>query len=249
MYISGRLKVDASIYEVYNKSDKDIELFVLQIKQPLTNPIVLVSAYRPPQGNQTLCIDSIREVLQALADGNRLVLLGDLNMDYQNANLKGIKDLKQLEKEFSLRQQITLATRVTATTSSLIDHIYTNLNQEFINNAGVADQMISDHYATFVILKKPKLQYEKTTFTCRVLKNLKLSELEEQIEIADWSEFDSCNDVTKCWAHMYAIYIQVVDLLCPEKTYTNVRKRSEWVTADLFALMKRRDKLFKTAKE
>lgn len=92
-----------------------------------------------------------------------------------------------------------------ATTSSLIDHIYTNLSQEFINNVGVVDQMISDHYMTFTILKKPKIIYQKTTFTWRGIKNLKMEDLEEQLAMADWSEFDSCTDVTKCWIYMYDI--------------------------------------------
>ena len=47
-----------------------------------------------------------------------------------------------------LRQLVTQPTRVTDSSSTLIDHLYSN-NEENLSNVHVAELGISDHYAIF----------------------------------------------------------------------------------------------------
>lgn len=57
------------------------------------------------------------------------------------------------------------------------------------------------------------------------------------MENIDWSEFYESYNPDVCWESVY-------DKLCPEKTYINVRKKSEWLTAELFELMRERERKF-----
>lgn len=45
VYVEGKLKVDAAIYDSLNISDADIELFALSISQKCTKPITVLSIY------------------------------------------------------------------------------------------------------------------------------------------------------------------------------------------------------------
>lgn len=64
------------------------------------------------------------------------------------------------------------------------------------------------------------------------------------MENIDWSEFYESYNPDVCWEFMYSNLVSVYDKLCPEKTYINVRKKSEWLTAELFELMRERERKF-----
>lgn len=123
LYIHKNLKVDAQMYEQCNKSDNTIEVFVLNVQQKYTKPIVIISVYRPPQGNQTDFVNALREVLKTVMGGNKVIMMGDFNIDYNMKNCKAVRNLKQLENEFNFQQQITEPTRVSINSATLIDHM------------------------------------------------------------------------------------------------------------------------------
>lgn len=156
--INGKHKVDAHKYEDLNKSNKNIEALVLEIQQKCTKPKILIITYRPPQGKPSEYIDELRDTLTGLNTGLELFLLGDLNINYSEKNLKAVKEMKVLEKEFNLKQQISYPTRVTTTTETLLDHIYTNSNN--IVQKGLIESHLSDHYPVYLIVKKKPVTYE-----------------------------------------------------------------------------------------
>lgn len=69
LYVHKNIKVDAQVYEHMNRSDGTIELFAVTIQQKCTKPIVILSVYRPPQGNQTDCVNALREVSKLVQGG------------------------------------------------------------------------------------------------------------------------------------------------------------------------------------
>lgn len=54
-----------------------------------------------------------------------MFIVGAVNINYLEKT-KSIKELKNIEKEFGLKQYMECPTRVTRKSESLIDHIYTN---------------------------------------------------------------------------------------------------------------------------
>lgn len=103
---------------------------------------------------------------------------------------------------------------------------------------------------TYITIKKQKVNLGTTSFPCRSIKNLVESELDELLQSLDWSEFYNSTDSNECWKIMYLNFLEVLDTLCQEKTYKDVKKTNEWVTSQLFEVMLRRDHLvlFKEAK-
>lgn len=61
IYVNRKIKVDTQLNENLNVSDKDLELFVAQIKQPCTKPIILVTIYRPPKATRVNVLIRLEE--------------------------------------------------------------------------------------------------------------------------------------------------------------------------------------------
>ena len=56
-----------------------------------------------------------------------ITILGDLNMDYRKRSAAYYKQLKDMEKAHGLRQLISKCTRITKSTNTLLDLIFTNI--------------------------------------------------------------------------------------------------------------------------
>lgn len=245
VYVHKKLAVDAQKYSPLNISNKTMEIFVLELKQKNTKPFVLLSVYRPPQGKTTDFFDQIRTVLNDIPVGIEYIIMGDFNINYLEESVPK-RELKNLEEEFSLSQRIDKPTRYTKRSKTLIDQICTSCSN--VSGSGVLDCHLSDHLPTYVTLKKPRQKHEYTSFTCRALKGLDEDLLEENLALIDWREFYSYTEPDECWDFMLNTMIKILDEMCPERTFLNVKKKSEWINSSLFELMKDREDKFKEAR-
>ena len=90
--------------------------------------------------------------MKAIDNENKeMYILGDLNCDVMKADKDSNTPTKKIKSLYEL-YQLDKRTRVTMTTSSLIDHIVTN-TPEKIFDAGVIHTGISDHSLVFAIRK------------------------------------------------------------------------------------------------
>lgn len=55
-YVYRNLLVNAKVYSEFNLSDQHIEMAVIQVSQKCTKPFTVIQVYRPPQGNQSICL-------------------------------------------------------------------------------------------------------------------------------------------------------------------------------------------------
>lgn len=132
-------------------------------------------------------------------------------------------ELKLMAEELNLKQLVNKPTRLTKSSNTIIDHIYSNLNN--VVGTGVIELNISDHFPTYVIIKKQKVKHKKTFFTCRVMKNYSDQKLGEELERIDWSDFYALETPADCWELMYRKLLVVLNKLCPEKCFNNVKRK------------------------
>ena len=107
-------------------------------------------------------------------DSREIYILGDININLLCHGQKipmGIMKYREFYALQGLTQIIENATRVTETSSSLLDHILTNSKEEKISQSGIIDIRVSDHQLIFCTRKtlKPKTG-EKTFIKIRYLK-------------------------------------------------------------------------------
>ena len=75
---------------------------------------------------------------------DKFVLKENQSLDFRNLNCPLMSKYKELCQTFSLKEIIQEPTRITSTTSSLLDHILTNAGWK-ISQKGVIDVGLSDH--------------------------------------------------------------------------------------------------------
>ena len=133
----------------------ELECVCIEIMKPHSEPFLVTTVYRPPNAPSEF-FDNLEKLIKAIDDENKeMYILGDLNYDMLktdndlNAPTKKIKSLYEL---YQVSQLIDQATRITMTTTSLIDHIVTN-TPEKISDSGVIHTCISDHSLVFAIRK------------------------------------------------------------------------------------------------
>lgn len=147
----------------------DIETLFIKIDKSLTNlnkPVIVGCCYRPPQGNPENFNIKICEILENLnVTDNYIYLHGDFNFNLFNINSSpSVNIFYNNLQSYCLYPLIDKPTRVTATSSTLIDNIFTNnISCEHRSNIVLTD--ISDHFPLMISVKNShKPAHEKAEF-------------------------------------------------------------------------------------
>ena len=121
------------------------EILWIEVKNNKQKPFLLCYCYKPPSAAY---IDWITELDSAIEKANteqkEIILLGDFNF-----NLLSITNVTKhwldTTNSLNLKQLVQTPTRVTNSTRTLIDHAFTNV-QENITQVSVPVYALSDHY-------------------------------------------------------------------------------------------------------
>ena len=101
----------------------NLETIWFEIALPNSKLFLLCMAYRPPNVTSNW-IDLLEEELSAAqSSGLEIILMGDINTDFQSCSNNKWLQLIQL---FDFTQLVTDFTRITTSTATIIDHIYTS---------------------------------------------------------------------------------------------------------------------------
>ena len=149
---------------------------------------------------------------------------------------------------FSFKQLVEEPTRVTLTTSSIIDHVATTCARNIVE-AGVHKVTLSDHYMVYCI-RKFNGAVEKGH---KMIKTRKMKNFDKEAFLADvsgicweqmFSETDDINALVNYWSSLFSL---ITDKHAPITEMRVSEKYCPWIDKDLKALMQTRDKLKKAA--
>lgn len=136
------------------KQSKEGELEITAIEGETTSPfqnIIILALYRPPQGNVKNFLLRLEQIMSALLKRHTKILLcGDFNINL-NSNTSSAHQFLNLLNSFNLKPQISSATRVAKTSSTLIDNIFTNITDKI--EAYNIHLSLSDHYGQLLKIK------------------------------------------------------------------------------------------------
>ncbi len=113
---------------------------------PSTKPITVGVCYRPPDDNTFL--EKCDRSLSTLDVTKETIILGDMNICYNNKNSGLTKQYKQILALNNHKQIITTPTRVTDNTANILHHVVCNKDDK-ISHSGVIETGISDHFITY----------------------------------------------------------------------------------------------------
>ena len=156
---------DSLFQYTYRRKDLEssaIECIWVELKYTKFPPMLLGFIYRNPASSYSWIQHFDHMMDNIISKNQNILLLGDLNFDL----LKPQTTWEPTIAQFGLTQRVQKATRVTATSSTLLDHIYTN-NTSLVTNVRVPEVGISDHFPTICtwLYNPPKVKTRGHTTT------------------------------------------------------------------------------------
>ena len=164
------------------------ESLVLEVKSGIER-VIVINVYRPPNGDLKKFLTHLKsQMINCLAKSNKIIFVGDYNVDISKENRKADEYLQVIESN-GLMQLIKEPTRISPTTKTTIDHIIISPLPYY--NFGRIRTDISDHLATYILIKpkankrdlnKSELQYkDKISYTHK-----KMTQLRDTLRQVNW---------------------------------------------------------------
>ncbi len=127
-----------------------LEAVCVEIHKPNSQPFIVASIYRSPSASSQYfsMIESFIDKLDS--EGKEIIMVGDLNCNMLDSLNSASKKLNDFLNVYQLSQLIVKPTRVTQTTSSLLDVCISSLPEKIIYS-DVFPIGISDHNLIFVM--------------------------------------------------------------------------------------------------
>lgn len=175
--------------------------------------------------------------------------LGDFNIDILKSDWFISEQLLSIASSFDLRQIIDEPTRVTNTSVTLIDLIFTNF--EGIKDVGVIDAHISDHSWIFCeVILLGSIRGEQRIISYRPLKNIDLDSFQRDLQSLHWDgifDMESIDNMVEYFTnnllYLYDLHAPVRSLkLNPRRAY------SPWITPNIKFMQRLRDSALKRYK-
>src|SRR6266404_5372524 len=165
--------------------------------------IIIGLIYRKPNANLYDFLSCLDQTLNGLKlDKNKLILLGDFNIDLNCTNNNVINYLSLLNS-FNLNQLIKIPTRFTKCSSTLIDHMFTNIDDFFINS-GTITTSIADHLPIFLVCNNLKSHFTKSNISIKKILDHNL--FIESINNTDWKEVYGFSDPNLAFNFFLSLY-------------------------------------------
>ena len=230
----------------------ELEIIVVEVKISKAKPMIVVSWYRPPDSEMKI-FEHLESILDQIDCENKdLILMGDVNCDLltETPHCYTIK-MNEIARNYHLVQLIKEATRVTETSRTLIDHIYTS-RADNISKSGVLKTGVSDHYMVYAVLGKEnkKTQYRHRYSVNRRYKNFNVEMFKTDLRNKDWSNIERHLNVDDAVTEFESEILEAANRHAPlRRKRVRHKNPSPWLTDDIFNAMRKRDQLQKQASE
>ena len=231
-------------------SSEGIESIWIKISVKKSSPIFLCCAYRPPRKGQDKekiehLISHFKNTISNLPSKSEVFILGDLNCDYNNNKHALSSIIKNFCTSYHFKQLISVNTRVTDSSSTLLDLILTN--SRHVSFSGVDNIGISDHCLVFAERKLTKYRFGAKTVTTRSFKHFSVDNFLADLEKCDWNPVINNDDLDSACENFNNTLLSVTDKHAPLKTHRVRNNQEAWIDDNFLFEIRQRDYLKKTA--
>lgn len=233
----------------YERVDIDNNIEEIWIKIYISNIILCVgTVYRPPRQNFFEFSDHFETSLSLLVpSSNEIVCMGDFNIDLLNDSSRMASAFMSLVSDYCLEQVITQPTRITQSSSTLLDIILLS-NSELVSASGVFDlHGVSDHslvYCNLQISRPCSPVYR----TYRDFRFFNYQHFNDHLRAIPWRVIFDFNNVDDKVHFLNTSIIELLDLHAPFVTSRLTRAWTPWVTEDIKFQISLRDKALRKFK-
>ena len=249
IYISKKLvfkpRTDLEIYQA-----KELESTFTEIIMPKGKNLIVGCVYKHPTIDPKQFSNLLIPLFEKIKKEKKPVYItGDFNIDLLKIETnKHTGEYFDLLTNNNLMPLITLPTRITSSSKTLIDNIlYNQFSPDIIS--GNLTVSISDHIPQFSIIPLPNKNTlpRKDNLYVRNYKKINQTELTHKFESINWNfsdESDVNEDISKFLKHSN----EIIEELAPLKKLTNKECKTiskPWITPTIIKLIHLRDRIYK----
>ncbi len=245
-HINFKIREDLSVFLPHIFESLFIEIF-----QQSSRNIIVGVIYRP--NTEPLCdINVFETTLYELIniinkEEKRCTILGDMNIDLLKFDSHS-KTNNYLENIFAsgFLPMIHKPTRVTHSSATLIDHIYTN---DISNSAqsGIIITDVADHFATFLICKCKRTKLQPKTIKIRQFSEENITKFKNKLDSTDFNPVFQLACPDEAYSEFIKLYLHSFNEAFPLReitTHSRNIKHEPWYTPELSSSFKAKSELY-----
>ena len=245
-----RTGITFKILEGIMPISQDTECIFVEIGNTTDKKIVIGLIYRSPHTSVPSFIYNLEQCLYHLSKkGRHIYIMGDLNINLMlNENELNDNDLLTAFNSYTLYPLINKPTRISSTSATLIDNIFTNVCTEF--SSGVLYSDVSDHLPIFAVINKQthnKIPNHDRTVRKYTDENINASI--SDLARVDWSMvFDEKDNVDEAYSILYDKINSNFNANIPCVEIKNNRRstqRKPWITKGILRSIHKKNRLYK----
>ena len=200
--------------------------------------IIVGEVYRIPNTPEKEFIDKYESIIGKVYSEKKEILIGtDQNLDLlkieQHANTANFLNLNLAS---GILPMITKPSRVTHTSATLIDNIYTNSELATVGRSAILVSDISDHFPCLVLFDRVfKKDMQPLKFMHRKITDVGTDRIKENIINVDWNVMDNMN-IDDAYEYFVTELTSIIDTYAPLREVTIPAKkvlREAWMTTAL----------------
>ena len=264
IFVENSLANNVQVCAEYKFIEEQFENVIIKIpdiiasdRSTLKMDLIIAGVYRQPNSENMETFLKNMEIFLKAVDKKKqdIIIAGDMNLDilkYENHLLTA--NYLDLLTAHKMLPRIVRPTHIKKQSATLIDHIFTRNNNNTVLS-GIIDTEIAgsggytDHLPTFTILKaklkdRPKTEpITKCFFTTEGNHKRR-----EGLRNENWKELYNENDPNKIYDLLQEKYGKHYAASITTKTFkpnSNRVKREPWMSSDILADMRKRDRLAK----
>jgi len=231
--------------------EKDPRLENLWLEMCIDNrKCVLGIIYRHPGYNTNAICKGLEQILSRIIDEDKLCLVcGDLNIDLlkpENCQTKLYIDTVLGLDSIPL---ITLPTRITSHSATLIDHINISGLDKILNkdiSVGNLFIEIADHLPNFVVIKDRSRIADNERHKTRIFSNRNILRFRAQLEELNWEDVCSSTDADECYNIFIDRYCHAYNAAFPLVRVSRKRNKDKrWLTKGLKVSIRHKNRLYR----
>ena len=217
------------------------------------NLIIGVMYRSPSQNTVKEFTSSINHLLNTIESENKdVILMGDANIDLLKYNTHdNTTEYLDMFLCNGMVPAITLPTRVTNTSATLIDHILIKNTMNY-HSAGTLTADVTDHYINFILLSRNEQTVKKPShIKYRPYSVQNIETLNTCLRCEDWKPVIQESNPNQAYTVFLQMFTKHFDTHIPVKTVKfNSRKHkiNNWITKGLLTSIKTKDTLFSKLK-
>ena len=208
-------------------------------------------ASRRPNNNKCSFVNEIENFL-TFNSNNNIIICGDINLNLLDSSDKNVQNYEGVLAGNGFYKCINGVTReemiLDKVSETCIDHIFLRGHTD-LTRAAIYKTKLTDHYMVLVDTRfKDNASKNHNHNLNSQISDRKINEkkLKQKLEACDWSKLRNINDCDGLYENMFSIFKKCYDdsTFLQSVKSKKTRHIKSWMTEDLLAATKQRDRLF-----